>query len=231
MDELSSRTKKFILSKGAHVLGIAPINRFDEAPHGHKPQDILSDARSVIVFANRNPDSIVMDGPATSYHHMMITFYNKLDLIANETANYLEQQGKAAIPIPSDDPYFDWNPDKVHGRGDLSHKHAAQAAGIGKLGKNSLLITPEFGNRVQLVSIVTNADLEPDPEIKSELCPAECTLCLEACPVSAITGGQVVNQKLCRSYMFLELPKGQKIYGCRECRKTCTVGVKSRATT
>jgi epoxyqueuosine reductase len=80
-----------------------------------------------------------MDGPATSYHHMMITFYNKLDFIANETANYLEQQGKAAIPIPSDDPYFDWNPDKVHGRGDLSHKHAAQAAGIGKLGKNSLL--------------------------------------------------------------------------------------------
>jgi epoxyqueuosine reductase len=231
VDELSNMTKKFILSMGADLVGIAPISRFDGAPKGHKPQDILSDAKSVIVFANRNPNSIVMDGPATSYHHMMITFYNKLDLIANETAIYIEQQGGAAIPIPSDDPYFDWNPDKVHGRGDLSHKHAAQAAGIGRLGKNSLLITPEFGNRVQLVSVVTNADLETDPLIKSELCPSKCTLCVEACPVKAITDEQIVNQKLCRSYMFLELPKGQKIYGCRECRKTCTVGVKSRATT
>ena len=226
MENLKSKTKKFALSKGADLVGIASVSRFHGAPDGHKPEDILPDAKAVIVFAKRIPNGVVMDGPATSYHNMMIIFYNQLDLIAHEMAIYIEQQGAVAIPVPSSEPYYDWNPDKVHGRGDLSHKHAAQAAGLGKLGKNSLLITPEFGNRVQLVSVVTNLSLEPDPLVEDELCPSKCIICIESCPVKAITNGQQVNQRVCRSHMFLKLPKGQIIYGCRECRKVCPVGIK-----
>jgi len=226
VENLKSKTKKFVLSKGADLVGIASVSRFDGAPDGHKPEDILPDAKTVIVFAKRIPNGVVMDGPATSYHNMMIIFYDQLDLIAHEMAIYIEQQGGVAIPVPSDDPYYDWNPDKVHGRGDLSHKHAAQAAGLGKLGKNSLLITAEFGNRVQLVSVVTNLNLEPDPLVEDELCPSKCIICIESCPVKAITNGQQVNQRVCRSHMFLKLPKGQIIYGCRECRKVCPVGIK-----
>ena len=226
MENLKNKMKKFALSKGADLVGIASVSRFDGAPDGHKPEDILPDAKTVIVLAKRIPNGVVMDGPATSYHNMMIIFYEQLDLIAHEMAIYIEQQGGVAIPVPSDDPYYDWNPDKVHGRGDLSHKHAAQAAGLGKLGKNSLLITPEFGNRVQLVSVVTNLSLEPDPLVEDELCPSKCIICIESCPVKAITNGQQVNQRVCRSHMFLKLPKGQIIYGCRECRKVCPVGIK-----
>ncbi len=156
----------------------------------------------------------------------MMILYNQLDIIAYEVAIYIEEQGGVAIPIPSDEPYYDWNPDKVHGRGDLSHKHAAQAAGLGRLGKNSLLITPEFGNRVQLVSVVNNLNLEADTLFEDELCPSKCTACIEACPVQAITVQQQVNQKICRSHLSLKLPKGQSIYGCRECRKVCPIGVK-----
>jgi len=226
VENLKNKTKKFALSKGADLVGIASVSRFDGAPDGHKPEDILPDAKTVIVLAKRIPNGVIMDGPATSYHNMMIIFYDQLDLIAHEMAIYIEQQGGVAIPVPSDDPYYDWNPDKVHGRGDLSHKHAAQAAGLGKLGKNSLLITPEFGNRVQLVSVVTNLNLEPDPLVEDGLCPSKCIICIESCPVKAITNGQQVNQRVCRSHMFLKLPKGQIIYGCRECRKVCPVGIK-----
>lgn len=226
MENLKDTMKEFVLSKGADLVGIASISRFDRAPDGHKPEDILSDAKTVIVFAKRIPNGVVMDGPATSYHNMMIIFYNQLDLIAYETAIYIEQQGGVAIPVPSAEPYYDWNPDKLHGRGDLSHKHAAQAAGLGRLGKNSLLITPEFGNRVQLVSVVTNLNLEPDPLVEDELCPSKCIICIESCPVKAITNEQQVNQRVCRSHMFLKLPKGQIIYGCRECRKVCPIGIK-----
>ena len=226
MENLKNKMKKFALSKGADLVGIASVSRFDGAPDGHKPEDILPDAKTVIALAKRIPNGAVMDGPATSYHNMMIIFYDQLDLIAHEMAIYIEHQGGVAIPVPSDDPYYDWNPDKVHGRGDLSHKHAAQAAGLGKLGKNSLLITPEFGNRVQLVSVVTNLNLEPDPLVEDELCPSKCIICIESCPVKAITNGQQVNQRVCRSHMFLKLPKGQIIYGCRECRKVCPVGIK-----
>jgi epoxyqueuosine reductase QueG len=226
VENLKNKTKRFALSKGADLVGTASVSRFDGAPDGHKPEDILPDAKTVIVLAKRIPNGVVMDGPATSYHNMMIIFYDQLDLIAHEMAIYIEQQGGVAIPVPSDDPYYDWNPDKVHGRGDLSHKHAAQAAGLGKLGKSSLLITAEFGNRVQLVSVVTNLSLEPDPLVEDELCPSKCIICIESCPVKAITNGQQVNQRVCRSHMFLKLPKGQIIYGCRECRKVCPVGIK-----
>lgn len=226
MENLKDIMKEFVLSKGADLVGIASISRFDRAPDGHKPEDILSDAKTVIVFAKRIPNGVVMNGPATSYHNMMIIFYNQLDLIAYEMAIYIGQQGGVAIPVPSDEPYYDWNPDKVHGRGDLSHKHAAQAAGLGRLGKNSLLITPEFGNRVQLVSVVTNLNLEPDPLVEDELCPSKCIICIESCPVKAITNEQQVNQRVCRSHMFLKLPKEQIIYGCRECRKVCPIGIK-----
>ncbi len=226
MENLKDTIKEFILSKGADLIGIASIGRFDRAPDSHKPEDILSDAKTVIVFAKRIPNSVVMDGLATSYHNMMTILYKQLDIIAYETAIYIEQQRGIAIPVPSDEPYYDWNPDKVNGRGDLSHKHAAQAAGLGRLGKNSLLITPEFGNRVQLVSVVTNISLEPDPLVEDELCPSKCIICIESCPVKAISDEQQVNQRLCRSHMLLKLPKGQIIYNCRECRKVCPIGIK-----
>jgi len=221
---LKDRLKKFAFSKGADLVGIAPVDRFHEAPEDHRPTDILPDARTVVVCAKRIPESVVMGEPATSYHQMMTVLTNQLDLIAFEVATYVEKQGGKAIPVPSDDPYYDWDQERRHGRGDLSHKHAAQAAGLGKLGKNSLLITPEFGNRVHLVSVVTSLDLDPDPLVAREMCRPTCTLCMTACPAKAIKDG-LVDQKKCRSRVFLKLPKGFIIEACRECRKACPIGV------
>jgi epoxyqueuosine reductase QueG len=155
---------------------------------------------------------------------MMTVLMRQLDKIACYVARYVEERGGRAIPIPADDPYCDWDQERQHGRGDLSHKHAAWAAGLGTLGKNSMLITPEFGNRVHLVSVVTNLDLDPDPLVEKELCRPACTLCLAACPVNAIRDG-VVDQKKCRSHVFLKLSKGLIIEACRECRKACPIGI------
>jgi len=223
---IEGKIKEFALSKGADLVGIASVSRFGGAPDGHKPENILPDAKTVIVCAKRFPNSVVMEGPPTSYQNMMDILTNQLDLIAYEVAIYIEQQGGVAIPVPSEEPYYDWNPDEMRGRGDLSHRHAAQAAGLGRLGRSSLLITPEFGDRVHLVSMVTNLNLEPDPLIEREPCPPKCTLCIESCPVKAITSERQVNQKLCRSHMFLKLPKGRIIESCRECRKACPLGIK-----
>jgi epoxyqueuosine reductase QueG len=108
--------------------------------------------------------------------------------------------------------------------GDLSHKHAARAAGLGVLGKNSLLITPQYGNRVHLVSVITDLDLEPDPLVEEELCPPNCRLCLDACPAGALKGDRVVVQKLCREIIGKTLPKGYWVYHCWECRRSCPAG-------
>ncbi len=149
-----------------------------------------------------------------------------LDQLAGQIALFLEQDGGRAVPVPSDEPYRHWDAERHYGRGDLSHKHAAQAAGLGRLGKNSLLITPQFGNRVHLVSVVTDVALAPDPVLDWEPCPQGCTLCLRACPAGAIGEGQQVNQALCRQVLLERLPKGKIIESCWACRAACPAGLK-----
>jgi len=221
VDEL----KQYALDSGADLVGVAPVERFDGAPAGHQPEDILPGARSVIACARRIPAGI-LDGPATSYQRAMDVIYDQLDLVACQVALFLEAEGGRAIPVPADEPYRHWEPERRYGRGDMSHKHAAQAAGLGRLGKNSLLITRQFGNRVHLVSVVTDVYLAPDPVLDWDPCPEGCTLCVKACPAGAIGEDQRVEQSLCRPVMMVQLPKGTVVESCRACRKVCPAGLK-----
>jgi epoxyqueuosine reductase len=221
----SDELKQFALSRGADLVGVAPVGRFAEAPAGHQPGEMLSDAQAVVVCAQRIP-AATLDGPATAYHRAMEVVHAQLDLLAYQVALYLESEGGRAVPVPSDEPYRHWEEERRYGRGDLSHRHAAQAAGLGRLGKNSLLITPQFGNRVHLVSVVTDVDLAPDPILDWEPCPQRCTLCLDACPAGALDGQQRVDQTLCRPVVMERLPKGTVIESCRACRRVCPAGVR-----
>lgn len=225
MHSLTEESKEFARSLGADLVGVASVDRFKEAPEGHRPEDILPQARAVVVCAKRIPNGL-LEGPATSYQQTMNVLHAQLDLIACQVALFLEREGGLAVPVPADEPYYHWEAENLYGRGDLSHKHAAQAAGLGRLGKNSLLVTPEFGNRVHLVSVVTSVGLAADGMIQEELCPSGCSLCIEACPAGAIGEGQRVDQRLCRGVLLQKLAKGTLIESCRECRKVCKVGVR-----
>ncbi len=71
--------------------------------------------------------------------------------------------------------------------GPLSLPHAAVEAGLGTLGLNLMLLTPEYGPRVILTAVLTSADLEPDARLTAPLCPGEtCGRCLLACPADAV---------------------------------------------
>ncbi len=222
---LITEIKQVALGHGLDLIGVASTDRFAEAPLGHHPQDILPGAKAVIACARRIPNS-VLDGPATTYHRAMEIVHTQLDFAAAQIALLLEQNGGRAIPVPADEPYRHWEADRKYGRGDLSHKHAAQAAGLGRLGKNSMLITPQFGNRVHLASVVTDAELPFDPVLDWEPCPGGCKLCQKACPAGAIGEDQQVDQALCRSKVMERLPKGTVIESCRLCRKICPAGLK-----
>jgi len=225
MHSLTEDLKKFARSLGADLVGVASVDRFAGAPEGHRADDVLPQAKAVVVCAKRIPNGI-LEGPATSYQRTMDVMHIQLDQIACQIAVFLEREGGLAVPVPADEPYCHWEEGNLYGRGDLSHKHAAQAAGLGRLGKNAMLITPEFGNRVQLVSVVTSVELAADEMIQRELCLSGCSLCIDACPAGAIGEGQQVNQKLCRGVMNQKLPRGWVVENCRECRKVCKVGVK-----
>ncbi len=224
--------KSFALAAGADLVGVAPVERFTGAPAGHHPRDILPEAQSVVSLALRIPNG-VLDGPTTTYHQALMVTFRQLDDLAWRVALFIERGGGRAVPVPSDEPYMDWDAEHTNGRGDLSHKHAAQAAGLGRLGKNSLLITPQFGNRVHLVSVVTDVALPPDPLLDWQPCPRGCTLCLKACPANAIpvldgdgASGPHIDQALCRPVSMQRIPKGYVIEGCGLCRKVCPAGLK-----
>ena len=119
----------------------------------------------------------------------------------------------------------------------------AARAGLGFLGKNAMLISPEFGNWLFLAAILTRLEIEPDspllrshprgagaPEPAGLLC-GKCTRCLTACPTGAFPQPGVVDARRCISYHTIEnkgvIPRelragiGDRVYGCDTCLEAC----------
>lgn len=210
---------------GADLCGVATASSLAAAPVGHRPTDIMPRAQSIVVLARRLPKEAITNRRLYSlYARACSTSMIMLDTIALKLACWLEDQGGRALPIAADDPYTYWDAENMRGMGDISHRHAAVAAGLGVLGKNSLLVTPQYGNRIHLVSILTDLHLQPDQPLTQDLCDPECRLCLDICPTGALDGNRQVIQKLCRPKIAHELPRGFSVYGCWECRRVCPVG-------
>lgn len=77
-------------------------------------------------------------------------------------------------------------------------KPAAVIAGLGCRGKNTLLVTPEYGPRVRLAAVLTSAELEPDEPFTEDLC-GKCERCIHACPTGALLPHEI-DIKRCLTY-------------------------------
>ena len=201
------------------MCGIAGVERFIDAPEGFRPSDIYPGAKSVIVFGRQFPKSVF-----EAYSNVPYTFFkNKLvemvDNISVQLTLKMEEEGFRAIPVPSDEPYEYWDSESRHGRGILSLKHAAKAAGLGSIGKNTLLINEKYGNRLCLGAVISDAELISD-ESAPDLCPPNCNICLKVCSKSALDGVTIV-QKKCREICSSFTEGGGMILSCNICRKVC----------
>lgn len=220
----SEDIKRKALELGADLAGIASIDRFAGAPAGFHPADLMPGAQSVIVVARRLPLSVLMNRRRlTTYINVNSMLWKELDRITAALSCCLEDRGAQAYPVPADNPYTNWDEEEQCGRGDLSHRHAAAAAGLGFISRSSMLVTSRFGNRVNLASLITNLQLEPDPLPIGSACPEDCFLCEKAYPAGAIHDKQVV-QKSCRQQVGFTLDHGFEVYRCLECRRVCPLG-------
>lgn len=212
--------RQYALGKGANLVGFAQAEDFLDAPAGFRPTDLMPTARGVVVLAKALPKGVVSTDNAVVYtlHHTHLL--QQLDTLAYEVALFIEENGGFAMPTPADDPYFHWEEERKHGMGIFSHRHAAVKAGLGMLGKSALVLTPEYGNRVELVSVITNLPFRPAPPVTG-LCPPGCQLCENACPSGAQQGRYAIEQKPCRLHFTAKTDRGHTIYRCWQCRAVC----------
>lgn len=133
--------------------------------------------------------------------------------------------------------------------GPIHERIAAQRAGLGTVGKHTLLIHPELGSWIFLCVILTTLELTPSLDLATSLddsasahsgssaqMPAtdvcgQCTLCIDACPTGAIVEPYVLDARLCISYLTIELrgaipenlrtQMGRQVFGCDICQDVC----------
>lgn len=217
---MKNQIKEYILSLGADVCGVANIDRFVETPAGFHPTDILPDCKSVIAFGVALPKGLAQVEPRLIYAHFNYGTCPDVDRIAFKASKEIERlYGACAVPLPSDGPYEYWDADKLEGRGLISMKHAAVLAGLGALGKSTLLMNKKYGNLLTLGAILTNLDLESDP-IAENICIESCLLCIQNCPSGALDG-QRTNQSKCRPNTYGTNARGFEIVNCNKCRTVC----------
>jgi len=111
--------------------------------------------------------------------------------------------------------------------GEMVNIHYCVAAGLGQLGLNGQLLTPEAGSRCRLMAITTNAPVVFDEPVDygiQTICD-ECQVCVKRCPVGAIPKTRKFNRGVMKAKINLErcLPTVSQAHGCAICMKVCPV--------
>jgi epoxyqueuosine reductase len=179
------------------------------------PHNILPEARSILMVGlNYYQDEPEMRGRIAKYalgkdyHKLMYKRLKKL-------CTWMREQGGAQKP------YVDTGP--------VLEKPIAAQAGLGWLGKNTMLLHRKHGTFLFLGTIITSLDLEPDP-VEQDHC-GSCTRCLDVCPTKAFPAPYQLDASRCISYLTIEhhgsIPMefreaiGDRIYGCDDCLDVC----------
>jgi epoxyqueuosine reductase len=193
-----------------------------QAKKRKNPATITPGARSVIVVlenyaapAGERPQAreafkIASYARGTDYH---IVTLGRLHVLTQ----WLKNQGAALAHAWVDD-------------GPVPDRELAERAGLGWIGKNTMLIHPRLGSFTFIGTVFTDLDLPADAPMATDLC-GSCTRCLDACPTDAFVSDRVLDATKCLSYLTIEY-KGEPpaelaaradgwAFGCDVCNDVC----------
>jgi epoxyqueuosine reductase len=211
------------LKRGYHG-AMAYLERRDAVERRLDPSTALPGARAIVAVAmnySSRDSSAVDDGAraivaryarGADYHQV---FEEKLEQLAASLREFCGVgTGTRA--------YVDYGP--------VLERDHAQRAGLGWIGKNTVLINPAIGSYLVLGVILTDAELEPDEPFLPDHC-GTCNRCIQACPTGAIVAPRELDARLCISYLTIELrgpiPRelrpfiANRIFGCDICQEVC----------
>lgn len=240
--QLSREIKAFAKSIGIDLIGIAPAE-FDEEGEEHlrnfieqerqgemayledykkrvDPSVLLPGAQSVIVIAINyyrevsktppNEGRIARYAYGRDYHKVLKKLLKQLEAFIQERSP--EAKTKRCVDSAP-----------------ILEKAYAVRAGLGFIGKNTTLITPQFGSFVLLGELLIDQELSYDQPTDGTC--GSCTRCIDACPTNAFVGPRELDAKRCISYLTIEQkgeipeefqkPMGNMIFGCDICQEVC----------
>jgi epoxyqueuosine reductase len=249
MGDVSIELKRRALGLGFDAVGIAPLevnphaaalDRWLEAGYAgtmaylHRqaakrtdPRLIMPEARSAVVTLTNyfhSPVSPPETGSARVAQYAWSTDYHRI------IAPRLEQLAAAIaelIPGSQSRTFVDAGP--------VPERDLAQRAGLGWIGKNTMLIDPAIGSFTFIGTVLTDAALEPDAPFAADRC-GTCRACLDACPTAAFPEAHVLDARRCISYLTIERrgdfsgvereQVGEWLFGCDICQDVCPWNVR-----
>ncbi len=194
----------------------------DRADAYKHPAHVLDGARSVVMLAmnyrTADPAATQPGQGRVSRYAWGADYHDLIRDRLNKLADFVREQA----PGTSVRGVVDTAP--------LLEREFAQIAGLGWIGKNTLLLNKRLGSWFFLAALLTDLDLEYDAAHETDHC-GTCTACLDACPTQAFVQPYVLDARRCISYLTIELrdaiPEelrpavGDWLFGCDVCQDVC----------
>lgn len=183
------------------------------------PTILVEGSKSIISLAlNYYPsEKQPEDAPQFAYYAYGKDYHDVMKAKLQELYNYIQ----TLLPSLDGRVFCDTAP--------VMERYWAAKAGLGFIGKNTLLIIPKMGSFFFLGELIINAELEYDKPLMIDC--GRCTRCIDACPTQALEKPHLLNANKCISYQTIEnkgdispeiVPKlSNRVYGCDICQQVC----------
>jgi epoxyqueuosine reductase len=222
----SAGVSEILANLDVDMVGVTVISDLKGTKLKESALKLLPSARSIVIVGMEiYPEFLDLSSPeritgAASINDLLRRHTDivagKLTAAVYKIAREMRKFGLKTMPLPAEGPCVD----SRFLEAIISYKHAAEAAGLGRIGLSSLVVTHQYGPRVRFALCLTDALLKSTANNEPPACNY-CNICVAKCPAQALSRPEKsepysINKFACRTYF-------DAAGGCSECMRVCPV--------